>query len=794
MMRNRALGMWLFAALGVMVALAGFGLAAEPVSADQKAAQLLTEGMRLYQTGQNEKAKEAFQQVLALNPSSKAAREMFDKIDLNLLVKMYEAPELLNVAELLLKLRYAAYQATMRNVQDMAAAIQAFKSPDLRAYLSARAVVLGHGPYAVPQMLELLALSIPAPQAAAASPIRPPMPEEVAVTRAIATLTAMRHDICMPLIAALATDNALLRARICAILGQIGDQRAVPALLALLEKTDTPQDVAKEASEALKAITGQDPSTLGNAVQQYEQIILLYMKEDAATVGYTFGDWTEVWQWAPVAKALPDKLTYETVPRYLYYQRQGAQLALQALRLDAAAINVQAMLVALQVRQLKLTSLAAQEGLDPQAAAEAVYRRDKLAADTPVICHLYGADVVGMALEHAINLSDGTSALYLVRQLMAEMNADQGPAAMALDRALKMPDKDVRYYAAVAITTLSPNGHIGDPRKAVRVMAAALRYTAARNALLAFDNLQVRNRLAAALKELGLNTLDANMSSGTILKVLDVEPAVDVVFVDGNSPDAVMKEVMELLTKDARTRAAPLYVVRDPAQPPADLAPYDTIDAILTPDHLRAVELAPLVKPAVEERPAPFAVERGQLVLLAAQTVQVIDPSTTRYDLSLLEPSLAAALTGYALPVQMAAAACLQRFGSEVSLPALTHVVNTSKTPELTAAACYGVAAIAARSGAPLPDNTMQALKQALASGPEPVRQAASEALGRGGLGAKAVGGLVQPLAEPNMAAMPAVAPPAEQKPAAEDAKPQQPADKKPDQVKPAEDKPVNVF
>lgn len=742
-MHKRALSKWPCIALGVAMGLAVLGAGARPAAADQTASDLFAQGMRDFQNGKYAEAGQAFQTVMAMKPGSKEARKMFDLADLSLLMKMHEVDELADAASLLMKLRRAALQQGMRDVVDVDKILDDYRRGDLTAYLNARAAVLGHGPYAVPYMLELLAAKGKG--------------HEVGLTRAVATLAEMRHDICMPLLASLDTDDDLLRIRLCSLLGQVGDRRAVPRLLALAQDVRASEPVAKEAAQAIRSITDSAPEQMGAAPQQYEKLMALYMQEDATAVGYTFGDSTEIWLWDQNAPAGQPKLTYELVPGYLYYQRQGTQLALQALALDPANETVQGMLLTLLVRQLKLVSAAAEGGMGVEATAEANYRMAKLASDVPVACRIYSADVVGRAIENAVDLGDGTSALYLVRQIADKVGADEGVAARALEKALKMTDKDVRYYTAVAIMKLSPAGELGDPRRVVRVMAATLRYTTARTALLVFNNLQLRNRLAAVLRELGLGTVEGNMSAGTIEKVLAVEPAIDVMFVDGNVPGAGMKDVMTKLAEDSRTRAVPLYVIVDPRRDAADLAGYGAITAVMSPDHVRTVELESVVKPAFAKRPSPFAVARGELVLLAAQTLLGVDPATTKYPLGILEPSLASALDGYGLPVQMATVANLTRFGTEVSVAALTRAVVADQTPELTSAACYALAAIAGRCGKPLPDSTMQALREPLVSEVETVRQAAAEALSAGGLSAEDVRPLVSDYADPKMAAMPAV-------------------------------------
>ncbi|MDP6106875.1 MAG: HEAT repeat domain-containing protein, partial [Candidatus Brocadiia bacterium] len=710
----------------------GTGFAAN--EAGRGASSLFEDGLRLYKAGDYADAREVFEQVLAARPGSGATLEMFDKAEVGMLLEMREVPELLESVGLLLEMRRAAIQQSLRHVQAPDALLSDLQSTDLDTYMRARAALLAHGPYAVPCLLDLLARK---PPDEADGPIEldgESVPRTV--TRTVAILGNMRHDICMPLLAALESEDPFLRTRLCFVLGHVGDRRAVPALLALAQTGDPAAPVATAAREALEQITDRSPDRLGTPLEHYQALVGQYLKEDTASVGYAFGDRTEVWLWDSAGARPRERLTYEDVPAYLYYQRQGAEFAIEALELYPDDQSLRGMLVALLVRQLELVSAALEIEPDSAARAEAQARKDKLVVDLPVACHLYGPDEVGLALDHAVALGHGTAAIYLVRQLADNVGAQRGTAAQALSRTLEMPDKDARYLAAIAIMNLSPAGEIGEPENVVQVLAATLRYTELRTALLPFDNLQARNTLATVLRGLGLSILPADMNPGTIANVLALEPAVDMVFVEANVAQEAMGKVMDKLSGDLRTKAVPLYVIRDPASESADLGEYaGMIDGVLSPDHVRATELAPLVRPAIQRRPSPFAVERGETVLLAARTILAVDPATTAYPLIELEPSLVAALWGYGEATADTAATALARFGSLASVPALAELVSADETTEeLKVVACRAIAAIAERTAEPVPQDAMKALAAALAIGPQPVREAAAEAMGAGAL------------------------------------------------------------
>ena len=718
-MSKSALRTGLCSALAVLLMLASVGLAAESMGSDQQAISLFQQGVRYYRDGEYGKAAENFEQVLAIKPSSDATMKMFKGVEIAQLVEMSSVPQLATTAKLLVKMRRAVVEQSMRTVPDSDGLLEAYFSDDLWTYMDARAEMLGHGPYAMPYLLKLLSLR--------------GEENQQAITRAMATIDDMRRDICMPLLAALGTDDPVLKTRICTVLGHVGDGRAVPALLTISQNPNMSEPVRQAADEALKTITGRTADGLGSPLQHYESLLHSYLAEDATVVGYVFGDSTEVWHWDTEASELPEKLTYDLVPNYLYYQRQGSELALEALSLQPQSETIQSMLLTAMVRELELVSLAAESGFGTQTTSDALARKAKLAVDLPVACRIYDAEVVGMALDLAIELNDPTAALYLVEQLAEKSGAGKGAAAGALVHALSMPDKDVRYQAAIAIMKISPLGEIGNPDAVVQVMSAALQYAEARTALLVFEAKDEQNRLASVVREQGINALESDMSAGTIQHLLVLEPTIDIIFVDGNTSDSAMASVMQELRSDVRTRAVPTYVITDQGKPAADLSAYEGIEAVLTPDHIRVIELEPILKPTLAPRPSPFAVKRGEVVLLAAQTLLGVDPATTNYSIAALEPSLISSLKGYGPGVQMLSVLNLERFGTEASLPALTELVTAGETTELKAASCNAIARVAERSGMPLPEATMTAVAEALKSDEQALREAAAEALGNGG-------------------------------------------------------------
>jgi len=533
-----------------------------------------------------------------------------------------------------------------------------------------------------------------------------------------------------PLAEALRAEDKVLRLRVAAVLGQLGDRRAVPDLLALLEGLEGSDPAAQAAAEALRSITGKQASELGPAVARYQALALDYLREDVAAVGHVYGEWQAVWYWDPQGKDLEHRLRYELVPSYLYYQRLAAENALKALNLDPGNTELQAILIASLSRQLCLTSGFSAGYPDGELKADAERRAGAFASGVPVACHLCGADAVGKALMHTLELGDGAASLYLVKLLGGKVGRETGEAAEALLAALDFPGAEVRCRASVEILKASPTGAIGDPAKVMQVFAAALGHAAKRTALLVSNDMQVLNKLAVVVEGQGWQVTKASVDGGAINKALDLRPAVDAVFLSAGAEPKLFKTAYSKLKSDARTAPLPLYVVLDPRNTTLDLSDYEGISAVISPDDLRAAKIEPLLTKAAAVGEIPSEGERAELVLLATQALEAVDPATTRYPLEALEPALCAALTGYGEAVALSAVRNLGRLGSAAALPALERALTREgASAELKAAVCKAIASVVSRTGESLNPSLVTALGAALEGEVQAVREAAAEAL-----------------------------------------------------------------
>ena len=719
-------------AVACLVGLAGRVRAAE--DGQQTLLDKFHQGITAYETGEYDQARQAFSEVLAMKPGMQAALQMRSSAELQEFVKMRDIPQLKDQAEQILKLMMRAGREARRNIENVDQLLADFRSPEATTYGKAAIDLKGHGPYAVPYVVGMLALD--------------KADERVVVGNAAALLAGLHPDAVLPLCQVLTgTDNSLVRQRVAGVLGQLKDERAVPSLMQVWADPNTLDSTRAAAAEALKAITGKEAAALPSAADEYLDLGRAYLFEDAARVGYTYGLSADVWTWNSAGEDWPGKVTYEEVPAYLYYQRMATDTALAGLAAAPGDADLQSLLAAGLVRQLALCEYnktaampAGEEDMADKVHADAEKRAARLEVDVPIALSLMETPQVSGGLSLTVQAADGPASLYLDKAVARKMKASGGqlPGATTVDAllaALKSGDKDVRYNAAVDLVQACPTGECGSPKEIMDVLSGAVGAAAGRTALIIMRDYGTLNSLVSVVRGAGVATMDVRPEEHLIDYMLSLQPSVDIVFLGGNVSDGVMARMIQFLQNDVRTKAAPIYVIVDPTQPAADLTKYSIVQQVLTPDHIRSTVLDPILKEKVLAKSrSAFTDEEEALVLKAVKALNGVDPRTTKYPFAVLEPGLIEAASGYSDEVTGAVVDALHTFGSAACLPALAGIVSGDKGVDLKVAACDAIAAVLKRTGTPASEDLMAALKGTLDSDDQSLRQAGAEALSVAGL------------------------------------------------------------
>ena len=529
--------------------------------------KLFQQGLTAYKAGEYAEAGKAFSQVLAARPGMALALKMRDMAELGQFIEMRENEQLAGQADKIIELMMRAVRRGRRDIAGAAdRLLQDFQSRDVATMGRAMVELRTYGQYAVPHLVQFLGLE--------------DVNEQVLVARTVSLLAGMDGEACLPLIQVMrGTDVPLMKARVASVLGQIGEARALPALMDAWQDEDALQHVRDAAAEAIADIARVSPSRLGTSLKQYVEMSNAYYHGDGERVGFIYGLSGPVWRRDAQAGAV----AYELVPNYLYYQTMASVVALEGLELAPGDKELRAVLLASLARRLALCSYFASDealvgGQPPDAAAkaDATDRATKLAASLPVVGALVEPSTVGAAMEAVLEVRSEAAYLILLEILNTKLSAlaPTGPDAATvrpLVAGLNSEFAAVRYRTAVAMVNACPTGACGPADQIITIMSKSVRAAATRHALVIMDNLYQRNSLVTAVGAEGLSTSEANIHKGDVTAALAVRPAVDIVFVSVNTSQGAFDEVMKLLREDYRTRELPMYAVVDPAQERAEL-------------------------------------------------------------------------------------------------------------------------------------------------------------------------------------------------------------------------------
>ncbi len=443
-------------AVACLVGLAGTMRAAE--SGQQMLMAKFQQGITAYETGEYDQAAKAFDEVLAMKPGMQAAMQMRSTAEVQEFVKMRNIPQLKAQADEILKLMMRAGREATRKIDNVDQLLADFRSPEAVTYAKAAIELKGHGPYTVPFVVALLALDQPQ--------------DQVVAGRAVALLAGLQPDAVLPLCQVLAnTDNSLVRQRVAGVLGQIKDGRAVPALMQVWADPKALSSTRDAAAEALKAITGKDAGR--SAVRRSrlpgpgQGIPLrgrrprrLHLRHERRRLDVESDG--KDWQ---------DKVTYEEVPAYLYYQRMATDTALTGLNAVPADTDLQSVMAAGLVRQLALCEFnktaampAGQEDMADSIHADAEKRAAKLEIDVPVALRLLETPQVAGALSLTVHAADGPASLYLDKMLARKMQASGGQLPERDERGRPYGGPAVRRQGRALQRRRRPGGGLPDRR------------------------------------------------------------------------------------------------------------------------------------------------------------------------------------------------------------------------------------------------------------------------------------------------------------------------------------------
>lgn len=214
---------------------------------------------------------------------------------------------------------------------------EAVESSDVDARIAARIALRAAGELAVPHLVGYLSST-----------------DAATVVNAILALQQIHSDATVPLIEALGSDDANTRGYAAAVLGQIGDKRAGPALLAASGDEDA--GVATKASEAAGKV-----GAFGSASDAYVAMGNRYY-DDEQDIVRAYNPTMNMWRWEDGG------LARYAVPAYLYANQQAEEHAADALAADANNSSARVLLVRALLGQMVESKARAAHGKEAPEA------------------------------------------------------------------------------------------------------------------------------------------------------------------------------------------------------------------------------------------------------------------------------------------------------------------------------------------------------------------------------------------------------------------------------------------
>lgn len=549
-----------------------------------------------------------------------------------------------------------------------------------------------YGAYAVPHVIENLSTST----------------VENSRTGAIVFLGKLGHDGTLAVIEALKSSDITIRQSAASVLGNSRDERALPALMALVERSGDGVD-ATYAREAMEKIAGSAWKGMGSAKELYVHYAERFFRNDPTMLVQP--KYSTIWNWDEDGAR---KLVGTRVPMFAYNERLAEKFCYEALSLDPNYTPAWSLLTC-SFYQQEIEATSVWKGAQGRVGKEIT--EDDLQSMADLAGQLYrarglstcaGKDLLYAALTRSLLDDMAEIAAEVLKSLYQVEDGRDFPAALESDGyaasvqlALLFPDKRVRFAAAELLLKVNTLQHFSHKDRVVPSLKQALSETATRVVLVVSDNLEFRNRMQGALEGLGhLPVLSKGRYDG--LTRAREFPAQDLVIIDNNleargdsTSGANARLLVMDLKKDYRTKDIPilLYDSRAMDEEEGKMAIQAQFGDVF--EQLRGLIYSPdpdtyskLIDTVFEERGLEESREMAyRLAAHAADTVSQVDPQWSTYDLTNLVPALYGNLQNRPDYLVIASANCLARLADGRAEPALaSQFGNTDLTvPERVA-------------------------------------------------------------------------------------------------------------
>ncbi len=334
-----------------LVAALGLTVLAQEESFGDKVRQLMNEGTDLYKRGKYQEAYAKFEEAFQMKPSSDLVYAYIKRVGEDLVAGMMNSPEpqIRDVGRRLFEL--AKPGEPLREGKEVVLKyIEDLKSTDHAVWRNGFWHLKNFGPYAVRFVMPALA----------------DQQQDQFRSRVILLLTEMGVDCSLAVIEALDSKDAFIRQQAAIVLGNIKDERAIPALKRTVEDANEPPEVKKFANEALrKIIRLKEASEWKKATEYYYELAMKYYYSHSSVILAWQRNYL-IWKW-DVEK---NCLTERKVARMLYNEQLAEEALYDLLALDpeytdkATGLSAWSLLACVHFAQAIESRAAVEAGVD----------------------------------------------------------------------------------------------------------------------------------------------------------------------------------------------------------------------------------------------------------------------------------------------------------------------------------------------------------------------------------------------------------------------------------------------
>ena len=688
-MRRRPL---ILASVSLLVLSMAFGLVS-PATAQEtppdrvEMQKRFDEALKLYNQGEYAKTAEIMDEILKMNPSSHEALVLREKAGMGLLVKMLREPSLRDSATKILRKAASEAERIQRDPETIAGLIAKLDSEEIIQREAAIRHLAAAGPFAAPGLLD----------AALSSPDAVPTHMAVGAVRA---LRAMGPSGTLPLLTALRNSPPEAAIRICRILGQTPDARAIAPLMAVAQDPASPQPLRQAALGALntmivdvppappapaapvakgakgakgaKDVPAAKEQPRGPALDAggaYLSLAQRYYYSDPTLVEL-LPVWERViWLWKPEGKSFAERLTYQNVPLDVYPRAMSEQMLFAGMQAPGAHPDF----------------------LELYVSNNYMRHEEALAVDKDRAQQLQAVDAINESLGRgplyrslARALKDGNTVL--ARRCIEGLRHVGDPRAPegqnSLATAMNYPDKLVRASAAETLMRLSPLGGLGNTQEVITTTASALGAVIRPRILVLTTDPTLYNPLARDLRAWDMDPESRKDQAEAMQRIRSMVPPINLFLVDVRLSGASAEGLVTLLRKDPVYEKLPVILLVPAADAEKWKPMAGSVSAVLTlPADADSIKAAVNTALAAGASPASAAVmENTEMVLRLLGAVAALPPNT-QYPAGTLSETVVRLVKGYPNDIRASALQAVGNLGQPRPRDAVMQIYADAKEP-----------------------------------------------------------------------------------------------------------------